>query len=214
MNMRNIFLAGGMATAVCLTVGALVASTAAAQTADLAPGMTAPGFTGTTSYGETVSLSDFEGQTVVLEWTNHDCPFVRKHYDAEYANMQGLQAEAGDDDVVWLTVISSAPGKQGHVSAEEANALSESRGAAPTHVILDESGDIGRLYGAKTTPHMYVVEADGELAYNGAIDSISSARARDIPDADPYVEMALASVSEGASPDPAATKPYGCSVKY
>ena len=214
MNTRNVFVAGGMAAAVCLTVGALVASTASAETVELSPGIMAPGFTGTTSTGETVSLSDFEGKTVVLEWTNHDCPFVRKHYDAELANMQDLQADAAAGDVVWLSVISSAPGKQGHVSADEANALSENRGAAPAHVILDESGDIGRLYGAKTTPHMYVIEADGELAYNGAIDSISSARPREIPDADPYVEMALAAVGSGGSPDPDATKPYGCSVKY
>lgn len=214
MNSRNFFLAGGMAAAVCLTVGALVASTASAENTDLVPGIMAPDFTGTTSMGETVSLSDFAGKTVVLEWTNHDCPFVVKHYNDELSNMQGLQASAAADEVVWLSVISSAPGKQGHVSASQANELTTSRGAQPAHVILDESGDIGRLYGAKTTPHMYVIKADGELAYNGAIDSISSARVSDIPEADPYVTMALASVSAGADPDPDATKPYGCSVKY
>ncbi|MEM1105686.1 MAG: redoxin family protein [Pseudomonadota bacterium] len=214
MSWRNMSLAGGMAAAVCLTVGALVASTASAESADLAPGIPAPAFSGLTSSGMEVSLSDFAGKTVVLEWTNHDCPFVRKHYDAEMQNMQSLQSGAAGEDVVWLSVISSAPGKQGHVSAAEANTLSETRGAAPAHVILDESGEIGRLYGAKTTPHMYVIEADGTLAYNGAIDSIPSARVSDIPLADPYLEIALAAVIDGADPDPGATKPYGCSIKY
>lgn len=214
MNSRNFFLAGGMAAAVCLTVGALVASTASAESTDLAPGIQAPDFTATTSMGETISLSDFAGKIVVLEWTNHDCPFVMKHYDEEFENMQGLQLDAGKDETVWLSVISSAPGKQGHVTSDQANVLTTSRGAEPNHVIIDENGDIGRLYGAKTTPHMYVITATGELAYNGAIDSISSARVSDIPEADPYVTMALASVGAGADPEPAATKPYGCSIKY
>ncbi len=214
MNVRNIFLVGGMAAAVFLTVGALVASTATAENANLEPGIAAPDFSGITSTGETVSLSDFEGKTVVLEWTNHDCPFVMKHYNDTLSNMQGLQGEAAEGNVVWLSVISSAPGKQGHVSAQQANELTAMRGASPSHVILDESGEIGRLYGAKTTPHMYVIEPDGELAYNGAMDSIPSARVSDIPEADPYVIMALAAVSEAQDPTPGATKPYGCSVKY
>ena len=214
MNVRNIFLVGGMAAAVFLTVGALVASTATAENANLEPGIAAPDFTGITSTGERVSLSDFEGKTVVLEWTNHDCPFVMKHYNDTLSNMQDLQAEAAKGDVVWLSVISSAPGKQGHVSAQQADELTAMRGAAPSHVILDESGEIGRLYGAKTTPHMYVIEPDGELAYNGAIDSIPSARVSDIPEADPYVTMALAAVYGAEDPSPGATKPYGCSVKY
>jgi len=210
---RHIGLALGMATAVALTAGALIASTQPAS-ADAVTSDIAPGFTGVTSTGETVSLSDFAGQTVVLEWTNHGCPFVQKHYDETYKNMQGLQTAAADDGVVWLSVISSAPGKQGHVSPEEANELTTSRGAAPSAVIIDESGDIGRLYDAKTTPHMYIITGDGTLAYQGAIDSIKSARVSDIPEADNYVTAALDAVAAGEAVETAQTRPYGCSVKY
>lgn len=210
---RNIGLALGMAMAVALTAGALIASTQSAS-ADAVIAEAAPDFTGLTSTGESVSLSDFAGQTVVLEWTNHGCPFVQKHYNESHRNMQTLQADASASDVVWLSVISSAPGKQGHVSAEEANALTTSRGAAPTAVILDETGDIGRLYEAKTTPHMYIVTAEGTLAYKGAIDSISSANPNDIPDAENYVSAALDQVAEDGPVDTPSTRPYGCSVKY
>lgn len=213
MNRRTLFLAGGMAAAVALTISAMIAATAEAP-APPQSGAPAPEFAGVTSMGETVSLSDFAGQTVVLEWTNHDCPFVQKHYDPEFANMQTLQADAGADDVVWLSVISSAPGKQGHVDPETANHLTETRGAAPAHVILDESGEIGRLFDAKTTPHMYVITPDGELAYQGAIDSIPSARVSDIASATPWAHDALVAVQSGETPDPASTKAYGCSVKY
>ncbi|MEL7454838.1 MAG: redoxin domain-containing protein, partial [Pseudomonadota bacterium] len=175
-NRRNFGLALGMATAVGLSAGALIASTQTAAADPAASVATpAPDFTALTAAGETVTLSDFAGQTVVLEWTNHGCPFVQKHYNEAYKNMQGLQADATSEDMVWLSVISSAPGKQGHVDAEEANALTTSRGAAPSAVILDESGDLGRLYGAKTTPHMYIIDADGLLTYAGAIDSNRSA---------------------------------------
>ena len=116
--------------------------------------------------------------------------------------------------MAWLTIISSAPGKQGHVTGEEANALTAQRDARPDHVILDETGEIGQLYNAKTTPHMYVIDAEGKLAYNGAIDSIPSARTSDIPDAENHVTAALDALANGETPDPATTKPYGCSVKY
>ncbi|MEM7766810.1 MAG: redoxin domain-containing protein [Pseudomonadota bacterium] len=209
---KRLGIVAGMSTAVIVTAGALIAFSAHAD----APAISepAPAFTGTTATGETLSLSDFEGSTVVLEWTNHDCPFVKKHYDAEYANMQTLQSGAAADDVVWISVISSAPGKQGHVSSAEALALSEARSASPAHILIDESGDIGRAYAAKTTPHMYVIEPDGDLAYDGAIDSISSARTSDIPPATNYVTAALTAVAAGEAADPGATKPYGCSVKY
>lgn len=213
INRRFMTLGAGMAIAVALTAGALIVSTAEAE-AGPEINAPAPAFTGVTSTGESVSLSDFAGQRVILEWTNHDCPFVKKHYDASFSNMQGLQQAAAAADTVWLSVISSAPGKQGHVSGAEADALTESRGAAPAHVILDESGEIGRLYSAKTTPHMFVIEADGTLAYDGAIDSIKSASPADIPEADPYVVMAQAALDAGEPVDPASTKPYGCSVKY
>lgn len=211
---RNLGLASGMAAAVALSAAALIAFSADASPA-AEPGTTAPGFTGTTSTGETVSLSDYAGKTVVLEWTNDGCPFVQKHYAQPPENMQTLQSEdAGPEDVVWLQIISSAPGKQGHVSGDEANAINEGRGAAPDHVILDPSGDIGRLYDAKTTPHMFVIKGDQEIAYAGAIDSIRSARVEDIGAADNYVRDALAAVEAGQPVEIASSTPYGCSVKY
>jgi peroxiredoxin len=198
-------------------IGTLAAGPALAMalSASAAPevGAPAPGFTGTTSNGEQVSLSDFADQTVILEWTNHDCPFVVKHYETD--NMQAIQRDMTADGVVWLTVISSAPGKQGHVSPEQANELTVSRNAAPTHVILDESGDIGRAYDAKTTPHMFIIEpGEAPVAYMGAIDSIRSARQSDVPKAVNYVRQARAQMAAGETVDPAETTPYGCSVKY
>ena len=214
LNKQSLFLIGGMAAAVCLTVGAMIASTAAGETPDLVIGTPAPSFSGINSNGETVSLNDFAGQTVVLEWTNHDCPFVRKHYDSEYTNMQSQQLAADADGIAWLTIISSAPGKQGHVTPDIANQLTVSRSAAPDHVILDETGVIGHLYSAKTTPHMFVIAPDGTLAYQGAIDSIASARTRDIPVATQYVMAALNALSAGEEVEVTSSKSYGCSVKY
>ena len=210
---RNLSLAAGMAAAVALTAGALIASTADASPL-VTPGEAVPGFTGTNSHGQPVSLADFSGKTIVLEWTNDGCPFVQKHYAAPPSNMQTLQADAAADDVVWLSVISSAPGKQGHVTGDEANALTHDRSAAPAHVLLDTAGQIGRLYGAKTTPHMYVIRADGTLAYEGAIDSKPSSRVDDIATATNYVRAALDSVAAGEPVAVATSKPYGCSVKY
>lgn len=213
LSRRHLSLAAGMAAAVALTAGALIASTAEASPAP-AIGAAAPEFTAATSYGETVSLSDFAGKTVILEWTNDGCPFVKKHYAAPPSNMQSLQKSASADDIVWVSVISSRPGSQGHVSPEAANQLTTSRGAAPAHVILDESGDIGRLYGAKTTPHMFIVTPEGELAYDGAIDSIPSTRVEDIPKAENYVTAALDDLAAGKPVATPSSKPYGCAVKY
>lgn len=212
---RNIWLGAGMATAVALTAAALISfSSADAQTA-AEPGTEAPIFlSAATAQGTEIDLPDFEGKTVVLEWTNHDCPFVKKHYATPPANMQGLQEESGEADVVWIQVISSAEGKQGHVSAEKALELNTTRGATPAYTILDESGDIGRAYGAKTTPHMYVIDGEGLLKYNGAIDSIKSANVEDIEAADPYFLNAINAVVEGQTVELASTTPYGCSVKY
>lgn len=212
LNRRNIGLVIGMALAVALTAGALIASTAEAET--VAINTEAPTFTAITSDGEELSLSDFAGKTVVLEWTNDGCPFVQKHYDESHRNMQTLQGDAASDEVVWLSVISSAPGKQGHVSSVEANALSTSRGAVPHAVLLDESGDVGRLYNAKTTPHMYIITPDGKLAYQGAIDSKKSANPDDISNATNYVRIALAELAAGEAVSTPVTKAYGCSVKY
>lgn len=217
LNRRNLSLAAGMATAIALTAGAIITSTGTASADEVAGptiGAAAPAFTGTNSYGEEVSLSDFDGKTVVLEWTNDGCPFVKKHYDESVKNMQGLQTNAADDDVVWISIISSAPGKQGHVDGEAANELTTSRGAAPAHVILDESGDIGRLYDAKTTPHMFVIEGDQSLAYMGAIDSKKSANPADIATSTNYVTAALEAVAAGTAVETPSTKPYGCGVKY
>lgn len=175
-------------------------------------GKPAADFTGVDSNGKHHTLSQYKGKTVVLEWTNHDCPYVRKHYGSN--NMQSLQQEATDAGIIWLSIISSAPGKQGHVTGSQANELTTSRNASPTAVILDEQGEIGRLYGAKTTPHMYIIDKTGTLVYMGGIDSIPSSNPADIPAATPYIKTALKSLAEGKPITDNVTRPYGCSVKY
>jgi len=175
-------------------------------------GEPAPDFEGVDTRGEVHRLADYRGKIVVLEWTNHDCPFVRKHYGA--GNMQDQQREAAAQGVVWLSVISSAPGKQGHVSPQEADELTRKRDAHPDAVILDPEGKIGRSYAAKTTPHMFIIDAAGTLVYMGGIDSISSANPDDIPRATQYVRVALQEMAAGKPVSSAVTKPYGCSVKY
>ena len=180
--------------------------------AALKVGAPAPDFSGTDTQGETQQLSAYRGKLVVLEWTNHDCPYVGKHYRS--GNMQAQQREAADLGVVWLSMISSAPGKQGHVSPAQADELTRSRHAAPHAVILDPDGTIGRSYGAKTTPHMFIVDPEGKLAYMGGIDSIPSADAADIPKATQYVRVALDELLAGKPVSTPVTRPYGCSVKY
>ncbi|MFT7722669.1 MAG: redoxin domain-containing protein [Roseateles sp.] len=172
----------------------------------------APAFTATTADGQSVSLADYRGRTVVLEWTNHDCPYVRKHYGS--GNMQKQQQAAAAQGVVWLQVISSAPGQQGFVDGATARRLNAERGAAPAATLLDPQGALGRAYGAQTTPHLYVIRPDGRLAYKGGIDSIATAQADDIARAEPYVTQALAAVAAGRPVEKASTRPYGCSVKY
>ncbi len=198
--------------AALLAAGGTALAAGGTALADVTVGEAAPDFTATDSNGKTQRLSDHRGKVVVLEWTNHDCPFVRKHYDSD--NMQNLQKEAAARNMVWLSVISSAPGKQGHVSAEEANRLTETRNAQPTAVLLDPTGEVGRLYRAKTTPHMYIVDAEGTLVYKGGIDSIKSTRTEDIARAIPYVKVALDELLEGKDVGAPTTSPYGCSVKY
>ncbi|PZP32472.1 MAG: thioredoxin family protein [Roseateles depolymerans] len=172
----------------------------------------APTFTATTADGRTLSLADLKGKTVVLEWTNHDCPYVRKHYES--GNMQAQQKAATAQGVVWVQVISSAPGQQGFVDGAAALKLNADRGAAASAALLDPKGDLGRLYGAQTTPHMYVIRPDGQLAYKGGIDSIATADKADIARAEPYLKLALADVAAGRKVEKASTRPYGCSVKY
>lgn len=199
-------------TRILSLVAVLALSAAATAHAAARVGQPAPDFSLPDSHGESRTLSDFKGQYVVLEWTNHDCPFVRKHYGS--GNMQSLQKEYGGDDVAWLSIISSAPGKQGYVSAEEANALTRTRDAAPTAVLLDPKGGVGREYGAKTTPHMYIIDPEGTLIYAGGIDSIPSADPADIAKATPYVKVALTEAMAGQAVSEPQTRPYGCSVKY
>ena len=175
-------------------------------------GQAAPNFTGVDSTGKTHNLSDFRGKVVVLEWTNHQCPFVRKHYES--GNMQRLQADATSKGIVWLSIISSAPGNQGYVEAAEANMLTENRGANPSAVLLDTEGKIGKMYNARTTPHMFVIDKQGIVKYMGAIDSIYSTNPADIAKAENYVQKALTSVLAGQPVETAVTQPYGCSVKY
>ncbi len=173
----------------------------------------APTFSGKAADGSTINLADLKGKTVVLEWTNHDCPYVKKHYD-QSSNIPGLQKDATGKEVVWLQVISSAPGQQGNVDGATAISLNEKRGAAPTNTILDPQGTIGKLYNAKTTPHMFVINAEGTLVYKGGIDSIKTANPADIPKAVPYVKEALEALSAGKEIPNPSTAPYGCSVKY
>lgn len=175
-------------------------------------GTTAPDFTLTDTLGVEHSLSDYSGKYVVLEWTNHQCPFVVKHYGD--GAMQAFQKAMTDDGVVWLQVVSSAEGKQGHVSAAEGEALRESKGMHSTAMLLDASGDVGRLYGARTTPHMFLINPEGTLIYQGAIDSIKSTRSSDIAKAENYVKSAYESAQSGEPVVNSTTIPYGCSVKY
>jgi peroxiredoxin len=197
------------------TAGLLAAALfAVAGSAAAAPkiGEPAPDFMLTGADGKSYSLGALKGKYVVLEWTNHDCPFVKKHYGS--GNMQAQQKELTGKGAVWLSIVSSAPGKQGNVDAAQALALTQSRGAAPTAVLLDPSGDVGRKYEAKTTPHMFVVAPDGKLIYMGGIDSIPSTDEDDIAQATPYVKVALSEAMSGKPVSHPATKPYGCSVKY
>lgn len=175
-------------------------------------GKPAPDFTGTDTHGTEHTLSDFKGKTVVLEWSNHGCPYVQKHYGT--GNMQALQKEATDDGVVWLTIVSSAPGKQGYTTPEEANALMEEQNSHPTARILDPEGTIGKLYDAKTTPHMFVIDKDGTLVYDGAIDDQNAYQPETIEGATNYVREALHALKTGTEIEVTSTTPYGCSVKY
>ena len=175
----------------------------------------APSFSGINSYGELINLSDFIGQPVILEWTNHECPYVAKHYSEN--NMQDVQKRAKDEGFIWLSIISSTPGDQGHVDKATANALTKSRNAHPTHVLLDESGEIGMKYGAKTTPHMYMIDSSGVLKYKGAIDDVGRGMkffSASLKDAVNYVATQLDDVKNNEQLLISSTVAYGCSVKY
>ena len=191
-------------------VGAATLSGAAF--ADPAVDAPAPAFSGPTADGATISLDQFKGQNVVLEWTNDGCPFVKKHY--ETGNMQKTQKAANDAGAVWITVMSSAPGKQGHADATRANKLMKEWASEPDYILLDPDGVVGKAYGAKTTPQMALIDKDGVLRYAGAIDDKPSANHATVNGATNYVLAALESVSKGEAVAVKETKPYGCAVKY
>lgn len=191
---------------------ALIGIGAAPALAAPTVGQPAPSFVAVDSKGKQHKLEDLKGKVVVLEWTNHECPYVQKHYKS--SNMQNLQKQAKQAGVVWLSVISSAPGEQGHVDGAKADELVASRSASPTAVLLDPQGTIGRSYDARTTPHMYVIDAKGILRYAGGIDSIPSAKPADIEKADPFFKTAMEAVVKGENVAQAVTRPYGCGVKY
>lgn len=177
-------------------------------------GKPAPDFTAKASNGKTVKLSDYKGKIVVLEWLNYGCPFVKKHYDSK--NMQSLQKKYTGSGVVWLSVISSAPGKQGHADAKQAEADRAAQGSSATAILLDPKGEVGKAYGAMTTPHMYVIDKAGKLVYQGAIDDKNTTDLADVKTATNYVSAALDSITS-VPPKPVAvaqTKAYGCNVKY
>ncbi|MCB9987895.1 MAG: redoxin domain-containing protein [Rhodospirillales bacterium] len=175
-------------------------------------GEPAPAFTGTDTNGVEHALSDYLGKTVVLEWTNHECPFVKKHYGS--GNMQALQKQATDEGVIWLSIVSSAPGKQGNVTGEQANEIMAEVDAHATARILDPDGTIGHLYDAKTTPHMFVIDAEGTLVYAGAIDDQPTPRPETIEGAHNYVRAALDNLAAGTAVEVSQTQAYGCGVKY
>jgi peroxiredoxin len=175
-------------------------------------GQLAPDFSGSASNGKTYQLSDYRGKFVVLEWHNNGCPYTRKHYES--GNMQKLQKQWTGQGVVWFTVISSAPGKQGYIEANDENKYMATMGASPTAALLDPTGAIGHLYDAKTTPQMIVINPQGTIVYDGAIDNRPTDDVKDVPGATNYVNLALTQGISGHPVETAATRPYGCSVKY
>jgi len=201
--MRTLFAS----TIVALSLG-LAGAAGAAPTV----GAEAPDFAVKDTAGKLRTLSEFKGKTVILEWTNHECPYVVKHYST--GNMQNLQKSLAGEQVAWLSVISSAPGAQGAVSPAQADELTRSRGASPTAVLLDPEGKMGQAYGARNTPHMYIIAADSKLAYMGAIDDKPSTRRDDVKGAKNYVLAAMDEIKAGKPVSTPRTTAYGCTVKY
>ena len=175
-------------------------------------GQPAPAFTVKDGAGQTRSLAEFKGKTVVLEWTNDGCPYVQKHYKS--GAMQGLQKSAAKDGVVWLTLISSAPGKQGYLEGAQARGWKATNGAGSTALLLDPTGQVGHAYEAKTTPHMYIVDKTGKLVYMGGIDDKPTADPASLKGANNYVSAALSDIKAGRAVSTPVSKPYGCTIKY
>jgi glutathione peroxidase-family protein len=184
----------------------------AAQTDQANVGKQAPDFTLTSADGETYSLSDYQGNYVVLEWLNFECPFVGKHYGS--GHMQELQKKYTDEGVVWLSVVSSAEGKQGYYPPKEMMAQKKTHNGNMTAILMDTSGEVGKTYGATVTPHMYVINPDGELIYRGGIDDKPTTDEADIEGATNYVRGALEAAMNGEEVSPKQAKPYGCTIKY
>ena len=201
-----------MKTKLLTTILTLAASTALFAADSPAVGTNAPDFSLTDSKGKTQSVSQYKGKYVVLEWFNPECPFVKKHYGS--GNMQKLQEEFTGKGVVWLTIDSSAPGLQGHLTAEQANAKMSEWKTKQTALVIDADGKAGRAYGAKNTPHMFVINPEGKIIYAGAIDSKATPNPADIADSTNYVKVALNESMGGKTVSTANTKPYGCQVKY
>jgi peroxiredoxin len=180
--------------------------------AQVEPGKAAPDFTLPNGNGQQTSLSDFKGKTVVLEWTNFGCPFVKKHYGS--GNMQKLQADAASKGVVWISLCSSAPGKQGYLPVADVTKACTEAGSKAASYLVDEDGQVGRLYGAKTTPDMFVINSSGIVVYHGAIDDKKSPNPADVESAKNYVSAAISeTLAEQIVKEPL-TQPYGCSIKY
>jgi peroxiredoxin len=195
-----------------LTLSLLAAFSILAHAAGPEIGKPAPDFTLKDQAGKSHSLADFKGKTVVLEWFNYGCPFVKKHYES--GNMQKLQKQAADDGVVWLSIVSSAEGKQGYLKPEEAEAKMKELNMSSAALLLDPEGTVGKAYSARTTPDMFVINGEGVLVYKGAIDDKPTPSAADIEGSKNYVVEALAEVKAGKPVTTAETKSYGCSVKY
>jgi peroxiredoxin len=208
---RNVLLACAIAAAAALTAGALIAGSGGAE-ASVQTGAQAPAFSVQDATGATRTLAEFSGRTIVIEWTNRDCPYVRKHYNS--GNMQALQRAATGEGVVWLSVISSAAGQQGYLTGAQAQANVQQTNAAPTAVLLDPTGAMGHAYGARNTPHMFIINGQGRVVYQGAIDDRPSANPASLQGATNYVSAALADLRAGRSVQVSETTPYGCTVKY
>jgi peroxiredoxin len=201
-----------MKTKLLTALLALAASTALFAADSPAVGTTAPDFSLTDSKGKTQTVSQYKGKYVVLEWFNPECPFVKKHYGS--GNMQKLQEEFTAKGVVWLSVDSSAPGLEGYLTAEQAEKKIAEWKTKQTALVLDPDGKAGRSYGAKNTPHMFVINPEGKIVYEGAIDSKATPNPSDIASSTNYVKVALEESMGGKTVSTANTKPYGCSVKY
>ena len=206
--MKHLYL-NACLIAAGLTFSAVSAQGVAVKSGDAAPDFELPGHD-----GKTYKLSDYKGKHVVLEWFNEGCPYVKKHYDAPDMNMQSLQKKYGDKNVVWLTIVSSTQGEQGYVDAKTAPETVKSHKANAKALLLDPEGKVGKLFDAKVTPHMYVINGEGKLVYQGAIDDQPSAKAATLKTAKPLFASALDASMAGQKIAEDTTKPYGCGIKY